>query len=87
MASEGRRRAGALVWWLVAILAVVHWDFWFWSDRSLVLGFLPIGLAYQAAYSLAATLLWAAAVRFAWPAELEAWADGEDAGVRRERSA
>ena len=41
-------------------------------------GFLPIGLAYHALFSLAAGLVWYLAVRFAWPAELEAWADQGD---------
>ena len=60
---------------LVAALAVLHWDFWFWSDRTLLFGFLPIGLAYHAAFSLAAMTVWALAVRYAWPADLEEWAN------------
>ncbi len=66
------------VWVLVAVLAVLHYDFWYWDDRTLVFGFLPIGLAYHALYSLAAGLVWYLAVRFAWPEELEAWADETD---------
>ncbi len=64
-----------VVWGLVLLLAVVHYDFWYWDDRSLVFGFLPIGLAYHALFSVACGVVWALAVRFAWPAELEAWAD------------
>jgi hypothetical protein len=67
----GRR----VIWTLAAVLFVLHHDFWWWSDRTLILGFLPIGLAYHAAFSVAAALLWLAANRFAWPEELEAWAD------------
>jgi len=67
-----------LVWALVALLAIVHWDFWYWDDRTLVFGFLPIGLAYQALFSLACGLTWWLAVRFAWPGELEEWAAAGD---------
>jgi len=59
-------------------LAVLHQDFWLWSDRHLVFGFMPIGLAYHALFSLAAATMWALAVKFAWPTELEAWADAAD---------
>jgi hypothetical protein len=60
---------------LVVVLAILHQDFWFWSDRRLVFDFIPVGLAYHAMYSIAAACLWAAAVRFAWPHGIEAWAD------------
>jgi len=47
-------------------------DFWQWTDASLVGGVVPIGLAYQAGYSvLAAFLMWAL-VRWDWPQELDA---------------
>jgi hypothetical protein len=59
---------------LLAILALyaLHQDFWFWkSARPLLFGFLPVGLAYHAAYCLACTLLlWRLSVR-AWPQHLE----------------
>jgi hypothetical protein len=74
MSSGNSSRAATAVWVAVAALAVLHWDFWFWGDATLLFGFLPIGLAYQAAFSVAAALVWAAAVRWAWPADLEAWA-------------
>jgi hypothetical protein len=67
---------------VVAILAialfVLHQDFWNWSNSSLVFGFMPVGLAYHACYSLAAAALWAFAIKFAWPSEIVAWADEED---------
>ena len=34
-------------------------------------GFLPIGLAYQAGYSILAAIMMAVLVRFAWPKHLE----------------
>jgi len=63
-----------LVWSAVCALFLLHQDFWWWNDRTLVLGFLPIGLAYQAGFSIAAGLIWALACKFAWPEEIEEWA-------------
>ena len=56
----------------IAVLYLLHQDFWFWREaRPLVFGFLPVGLAYHAAYCLAmAGLMWAL-TRVAWPAHLE----------------
>ena len=59
---------------VVAVVALygLHQDIWFWrTARPLVFGFLPIGLAYHAAYCLAAALLMWALTRFAWPSHLE----------------
>lgn len=56
---------------LVVIVILLHQDFWLWKDRTLVFGFLPIGLAYQAGYSLLASVTMALMVRFLWPKELE----------------
>jgi hypothetical protein len=62
-----------LIWsCLIATLYLLHQDFWFWqSARPLVFGFLPVGLAYHAAYCLTSSLLLWALTRFAWPAHLE----------------
>ena len=69
-----------LVWVLVVVLALAHYDFWLWDDSTLVFGFMPIGLAYHAVFSLACGVIWALVVVFAWPERLEAWADaGADA--------
>ncbi len=51
----------------LAGLIVLHHDAWLWHDGSLVLGFLPAGLAYHAGFSLATAGLWALAVRYVWP--------------------
>ena len=57
---------------LVATVYLLHQDFWNWNKvQPLLFGFLPIGLAYHAAYSLAAAALMWVFVRFAWPAHLE----------------
>ena len=67
-----------VIWIIAAALFLLHQDFWNWNNRDLVIGFIPVSLAYHAGFSLAAVGLWAAAVRFAWPAEIEAWADEMD---------
>ena len=56
---------------LVALLYVLHQDFWFWRDaRPLVLG-LPIGLFYHAAFTVACAIVMWLLVKRAWPAHLE----------------
>jgi hypothetical protein len=81
--TAGKNRAGQSscagrkwIWAGFVVLFVFHHDFWWWDDRTLVLGFLPIGLAYHATFSVAAGLLWALANRYAWPGHLEEWASG-----------
>lgn len=60
------------------ILAVLHQDTWNWDNGSLLFGFVPVGLAYHAGYSIVAALFWAVVVKFAWPTRLEEWAEGSD---------
>ena len=56
----------------VAVLYVLHQDFWNWRTAyPLVFGFVPIGLFYQACFSVASALLMWLLVRFAWPGHLE----------------
>jgi hypothetical protein len=61
--------------WLLTLMVigvyVLHQDIWNWHDRTLVLGFLPIGLAYHAGFSLLAAVMMAVLVRYAWPGHLE----------------
>ncbi len=57
---------------LVAAIYILHQDFWNWRKAEpLVFGFLPIGLAYQAGYSLLAAAMMAVLVRTIWPKHLE----------------
>ncbi len=57
---------------LVVLLYVLHQDIWFWREaRPLVFGFLPIGLAYHAAFTLSISLLMALLVARAWPDHLD----------------
>jgi hypothetical protein len=56
----------------VIVLYVLHQDVWFWRDaRPLVFGFLPIGLFYHVAYTLAVSLVLWLLVRHAWPGPLD----------------
>ncbi len=60
-----------LVYGLIVLLAVLHQDFWWWDDsESLIFDFLPIGLAYHAGVSIAAAVLWALAVKYCWPGDV-----------------
>jgi hypothetical protein len=57
---------------LVLAFYVLHQDFWNWGKvEPLVFGFLPIGLAYHAGYSILASVLMAVLVKYAWPSHLE----------------
>jgi hypothetical protein len=57
---------------LALAVYVLHQDFWNWTRyRPLVFGFLPIGLAYHAAYSVLAAIMMAIFVKLAWPTSLE----------------
>ena len=57
---------------LVATVYVLHQDFWNWNNRSLVLGVLPVGLAYHAFYACLAAAMMFVLVKLAWPTKLEA---------------
>jgi hypothetical protein len=62
----------ALVALVTLLVYVLHQDFWFWrSARPLVFGFLPVGLAYHAAYTLGISVLMLYLVRRHWPGHLE----------------
>ena len=67
-----------LILFLAVVMAVLHQDLWFWDSRQMVFGFLPVGLAYHALYSIVVACLWALAIRVAWPGHLEAFADADD---------
>jgi hypothetical protein len=64
---------------LVAAVYVLHQDWWNWKKAEpLVLGFLPVGLAYHAGYSILAAMTMAVLVKFAWPKHLEQLQEGGD---------
>jgi hypothetical protein len=57
---------------MAAALYALHQDVWFWREaRPLMFGFLPIGLFYHAAYTLAISAFMWVLVRTHWPAHLE----------------
>ena len=68
----------ALIVVVFVILAVLHQDVWNWDNGDLIMGFIPVGLAFHAGYSIAAAVFWACVGKFAWPTRLEVWADGAD---------
>jgi len=78
-----RERAGVsmskrAVYFLLVVLVLLHQDFWLWDDPSLVFGFLPVGFAYHAAYTLVVAGAWCTAIRYAWPSSAETFAEGRD---------
>lgn len=60
---------------MALLLALLHQDFWFWDDATLVLGVMPVGLFYHAVYSVVVAIFWWWVVRVAWPTELDATDD------------
>ena len=64
-----------IIWSLFVVLFFMHQDFWWWNDSELVFGFMPTGLAYHAGFSIACSILGWLAIRFAWPDDLEAFAE------------
>ncbi len=53
------------------LLIALHNDLWLQNDGTLWLGLLPVSLAYHVLYCLVAAATLAAAVRWAWPDELD----------------
>jgi hypothetical protein len=65
---------------VIAFIALyaAHQDFWFWrTAHPMVLGFIPIGLFYQACFSVAASLYMWLLVKSAWPSHLEREIEGK----------
>jgi hypothetical protein len=60
-----------LLFLMIAVIYVLHQDNWNWSSTDTVFGFLPIGLAYHAGYSILAAVMMAVLVKCAWPTHLE----------------
>ena len=65
------------------VMFMLHQDVWWWTDDTLVFGFLPISMAYHIFFSFVTAAFWWAATKWAWPAKLESWADaGSEGGAR-----
>ncbi len=54
---------------LVLLLLILHQDNWFWTDGTLVLGFLPIAMFWHVCISIGAALTWLLATKIAWPVD------------------
>ena len=52
-------------------LLILHQDFWWWNNDSMVLGFLPVGLAFHVLFAIACAVLGFVAIKGIWPHELE----------------
>jgi hypothetical protein len=77
------RRGTRIIWIGVIALIALRQDVWFWNDPSLVLGILPVGLAWQIVISIAAAVLWLVATKIAWPSDesyLEITPSGDTSG-------
>jgi hypothetical protein len=55
------------IWLLVALLIIVHQDFWNWDRQQIIFGFMPIGMFYHVCLSLVAAFVWLLACTLAWP--------------------
>ena len=51
-----------VVYALIVIMAIIHQDFWWWDNKTLVFGFMPLGLFYHALFSCRAAGVWAMAI-------------------------
>ena len=60
------------VFGLLILLGLLHQDYWWWNSIDpLVFGFIPIGLAYHIGVSITAAILWALAVHYCWPSDVD----------------
>ncbi len=72
---------------LLILLAVLHQDFWNWHRlEPLVLGFIPIGLAWHVGISVMAGVVALLAVIFCWPHGLDEIGDSGDVAASRHHS-
>ena len=56
---------------LVILLILLHQDVWFWNNKTVLFGFMPITLFWHACISLGASATWYLATKIAWPQELQ----------------
>jgi hypothetical protein len=53
------------------LLFILHQDFWWKDDPTLVLGILPISLAYHVVWTLLVALGWYLVGKYFWPHSLD----------------
>ena len=58
------------------LLFALHQDFWWKNDPTLVLGVLPISLAYHVVWTLLVALGWFLVGKYCWPDSLDEVASG-----------
>ncbi len=63
---------------LAVVMLCLHQDIWLWDNTNMVFGFIPVGLAYHACFSIAVALLGWLAIKHLWPHDLERWASGQE---------
>ncbi|MEO7414653.1 MAG: hypothetical protein ABIZ81_14985 [Opitutaceae bacterium] len=61
----------ALILAFFVLLFVLHQDFWWKNDPTLMLGFLPVSLAYHVVWTLLVALGWFFVGKFCWPRGLD----------------
>ncbi|MEM9399456.1 MAG: DUF3311 domain-containing protein [Verrucomicrobiota bacterium] len=57
----------AFVYILILMMFLLHQDFWLWDDKTLIFGFIPVGLFYHTLFSIFSSGLWFLAIYWAWP--------------------
>lgn len=60
-----------LILGLFVLLFLLHQDFWWRDDPRLVLGILPVSLAYHVVWTLLVAGGWFLVTKFCWPHELD----------------
>lgn len=65
------RSKRTLILGLFVVLFILHQDFWWRDDPSLVSGILPVSLAYHVIWTLLVAFGWWLVARFCWPQELD----------------
>jgi hypothetical protein len=55
----------------IAVMVILHQDVWFWTNKTLLFGCVPIGLAYHAGFTVLAAITLFVFTRTIWPKHLE----------------
>ncbi|NND99781.1 MAG: hypothetical protein HKN47_20875 [Pirellulaceae bacterium] len=66
----GNYRMKYVVWICIALLLVLHQDYWQWDDATLDFGFMPRALTFHVVLSVVAAVVWLLATQFCWPSNL-----------------
>lgn len=74
----------ALLYWTLALVYLLHNDWWLWGVNQRFLG-LPAGLAYHLSYCFVVVLCMALLVKYAWPRGIGVGPDGDIDAVETKR--